>query len=175
MLVVPTVAPSNIDQSKRQAVGNVISADKNTNQFFQFPDNDPQQKILKRKIPSISPLVGTGSRTHYSGRPKDPSASTILYSSQLPISPPSSTGSSASSSASNRISSGTLLQTAILSQEVDEQERFDISKEGGIIQSASAVDIPSTTTASLDMNAPVSFFTLIRFYVNELYQHQCSL
>ena len=157
MLVVPTVAPSNLDQSKRQAVGNVISADKNTNHhFFQFPDGDPQQKQLKRKIPSISPLVGASSRVHYSGRPKDPVTNAVLYP-QIPISPPSSTGSSASSSTSNHLTSGALLQNAILSQEVDEQERYDLTKDAGIIQQSAAVEMPPTTSASLEMNVRVSF------------------
>ena len=158
MLVVPTVAPSNVDQSKRQAVGNVISADKNANHFFQFPDDDPQQKALKRKIPSISPLVGMGSRVHYSGRPKDSLTNTILYP-QIPTSPPSSTGSSASSSTSNQITPGSLLQNAILAQEVDDQERYDLTKDAGIVQSASTIEIPPTTTAALEINVPVSFVT----------------
>jgi len=123
---------------------------KTTNQFFQFPDGDPQQKALKRKIPSISPLVGTGSRVHYSGRPKDPVSNAVLYP-QIPISPPSSNGSSASSSTSNQITQGTLLQNAILAQEVEEQERYDLTKETGIIQQSSTIEMPPATSASLEM------------------------
>lgn len=135
-------------------MGNVAN-DKSNNHFFQFPDEDSQQKTLKRKIPSISPLVS--SRTsHFSGRQKESIANNIIYSaSQVPTSPPSSTGSSASSSTSNRLSSNALLQSAILSQDVDDQERFDLSKDSTLLQSTTNQEISASSGVSLNLSVSI--------------------
>lgn len=55
LLLVPTVAPSNLEQSKRQVVGNLVSSNDKTSQHRivgVLDEEEEKQNILRRKVPS---------------------------------------------------------------------------------------------------------------------------
>ena len=55
LLLVPTVAPSNLEQSKRQVVGNLVSPSDKTSQtriVGVLDEEEEKQNILRRKVPA---------------------------------------------------------------------------------------------------------------------------
>ncbi|CAK8696133.1 unnamed protein product [Clavelina lepadiformis] len=144
LLVVPTVAPSNSEQSKRQAVGNLITPDKNSSQYFHFLEDDPQQKTLKRKVPTtIGPV--SGPRSLHFNRNKEPVSIRPYPQQPIPTSPPPSRGSSTSSlsSISYQLSTGSQIQGPIAQQEVNDQESYNLTKQ--VVQSSSSNTEQSTS------------------------------